>query len=274
MPVNPLENAISDAYRANKDLGVLFAKIGNSDHPRGVVPTAYRNARRAMRSALLERNKTAAANEVLTELKTAVRVELSDILATAQARGADHASTQLDLYGVHVGPADPEGLRSQLHNGSAGVLSVIEQQTAAIQSLLALNMDTTLILGDQNRVGVLRPGDVIAAATFWTAALLWAAFSDAVSRKNEAERIKKLVVAAIDSRTTDCCLRAHGQVQPFSKPFILTGTPRYADKLDWTPFHNYCRTSIALIYDEYDYGLTEKMQEKAQAAINRRATHA
>jgi hypothetical protein len=48
---------------------------------------------------------------------------------------------------------------------------------------------------------------------------------------------KKQAIAAIDQNTTDCCLRVHGQIQPLDKPFILEGTPRYADKVDAPPFH-------------------------------------
>jgi hypothetical protein len=47
------------------------------------------------------------------------------------------------------------------------------------------------------------------------------------------------VVAGIDERTTDCCLQAHGQIQPLDKPFHLTGEPRWADYLDNPPFHWY-----------------------------------
>jgi len=81
------------------------------------------------------------------------------------------------------------------------------------------------------------------------------------------------VIAAIDENTTDCCLRAHGQIQPVGKPFQLFGTPRFADRMMHTPFHWRCRTSIAL-YHEAMEGIgvtTPQMREAARAEINARA---
>lgn len=68
------------------------------------------------------------------------------------------------------------------------------------------------------------------------------------------------VVAAQDHRTTDCYLRAHAQIVPFDGKFHLTGTPRFADYLEWTPFHNRCRSSVVLYLAMYDDGFTDKMR--------------
>lgn len=77
----------------------------------------------------------------------------------------------------------------------------------------------------------------------------------------------KQAVAAIDERTTDCCLRVHGQVQPLNKPFILHGTPRFADKIDNPPFHWYCRTSQSLYNEKFESkGVTT--EEMRRAAID------
>jgi len=81
----------------------------------------------------------------------------------------------------------------------------------------------------------------------------------------------KQACAAIDERTTDCCLRVHGQVVPLRKKFKLTGEPRYADRLAWSPFHWYCRTSVALVTaDEVEDDLTEQMLAAAAAELARR----
>lgn len=56
-------------------------------------------------------------------------------------------------------------------------------------------------------------------------------------------------IAAIDERTTDCCLRVHGQVVGLDKPFHLTGTPRFADYIQSPPFHYSCRTVEALHHE-------------------------
>ncbi len=57
---------------------------------------------------------------------------------------------------------------------------------------------------------------------------------------------KKQAIAAIDDRTTDCCLRVQGQIQPMNEPFRLTGKPRFADRLQGPPFHWRCRTATTL----------------------------
>jgi hypothetical protein len=65
---------------------------------------------------------------------------------------------------------------------------------------------------------------------------------------------KKQAIATVDEKTTDCCLRVHGQIQPLDKPFHLVGEPRFADKIDNPPFHWYCRTAQALY--------TERMESR------------
>ncbi len=55
------------------------------------------------------------------------------------------------------------------------------------------------------------------------------------------------------------------------QPFHLEGTPRFADELDWSPFHYYCRTSIALYLPEYDDGITARMQLSASTVLEERA---
>jgi hypothetical protein len=62
----------------------------------------------------------------------------------------------------------------------------------------------------------------------------------------------KQAIAAIDERTTDCCLRVHGQIQPLDKPFELTGTPRFGSHMMNPPFHWYCRTATALYRPEME----------------------
>lgn len=55
-------------------------------------------------------------------------------------------------------------------------------------------------------------------------------------------------IAAIDERTTDCCLNVNGQVVGLDEAFRLTGTPRYADRMMRPPFHWRCRTSVSLYH--------------------------
>lgn len=83
---------------------------------------------------------------------------------------------------------------------------------------------------------------------------------------------KQQAIAAIDKRTTDCCLRVHGQIQPMEEPFQLTGTPRYADEIQDPPFHWYCRTAEALYHEDFEqFGIpTEKMRDMADLEMEAR----
>lgn len=75
---------------------------------------------------------------------------------------------------------------------------------------------------------------------------------------------EKQAIAAIDERTTECCLRAHGQVQPLDKPFKLTGTPRFADEVMSPPFHWYCRTGESLYHPAFEeVGVTTRAMRRA-----------
>lgn len=70
-----------------------------------------------------------------------------------------------------------------------------------------------------------------------------------------AEKIGKLqkqAVAAIDERTTECCLRVHGQIADLDKPYKLTGTPRFQDEMMFPAFHWNCRTSSVAYHPAFD----------------------
>lgn len=75
-------------------------------------------------------------------------------------------------------------------------------------------------------------------------------------------------VAVIDERTTDCCLRVHGQWQAMDDDFTLTGTPRYADTQPRPPFHKWCRSATALVQRKYAADdLTQQMRDAARAEL-------
>lgn len=92
------------------------------------------------------------------------------------------------------------------------------------------------------------------------------------NQSQPAVEFKKQAIATIDDRTTDCCLRAHGQIQDIDDPFELTGTPRYADEVQDPPFHWYCRTSEALYNEAFErFGVTtEKMRDMARLEMDAR----
>jgi len=104
----------------------------------------------------------------------------------------------------------------------------------------------------------------------WTfAAGLFALFVTTAQEQEPQVEYKKQAIATLDERTTDCCLRVHGQIQPLDEPFHLTGTPRYADEMQSPPFHWYCRSVEALYLDDFEQiGIpTAKLRDAADAEI-------
>ena len=99
-----------------------------------------------------------------------------------------------------------------------------------------------------------------------------ASFANTVGREPAQEfGWHKQVMAAIDDRTTECCLTACGQAVKVNAKFHLTAEPRFADEMDWVPFHWYCRSSVALYLPQYDDGLTEQLRERVAEERAKRA---
>ncbi len=266
---NPLHLAVAIAGRTDGELAKVFAGLGNSQHPRGQGLAAYRTARRGLRDVVQHGGRVGDAQEVLGQWRMALRTCVEAGLRQAQTVGQENANRQLEVYGLEGAPAID--LVSERYQALEAVLARADAQAANVRSLLAMGADAALILGDEERTGALRPGEVLGAAAFWSSALLWEAFQAVTLARGRSRPFEKQVVAGLDARTTDCCLRAHGQVRPLDERFHLVGTPRYADWLDWPPFHYWCRSSVALYLAKYDDGLGERMRQAARQMLDERA---
>ena len=266
--MNPLEKAIAAAIKANQTQRALFGKMGTSEHPWGFVLTGYRNARRSMATALKERQPVDAAREVMTELRSVVAVSMRDLLRQAVDAGVEEAERQLGFYDILVDSVPLMDLYSQVDSAASVIGQNIDLQANTIYALIASG-EAVLVLGDEGRLGALKPGNILLAGAFWLSTLMWNSYSD-VAVRNGKDRTQKQAIAAIDNKTTDCCLRVHSQVVDLDGYFKLVGTPRYADELEWTPFHPWCRTSVALYDRRYDDGLTDRMHDAANTVIDER----
>lgn len=107
----------------------------------------------------------------------------------------------------------------------------------------------------------------------WTYATgLIAAYLSTMNQLVTSVEYQKQAIATIDERTTQCCLRVHGQIQPLEKPFKLTGTPRFGDYVPDPPFHWYCRTTEVLYTEKFEeFGIsTAQMRDAANAELDAR----
>jgi len=107
--------------------------------------------------------------------------------------------------------------------------------------------------------------------------VLWGALNAAVHvglvrLEERVPGLRRQAIAAIDERTTDCCLRVHGQIVGVREPFRLHGTPRFADEMMDPPFHWHCRTVVTLYHPSMEeVGVsTREMREAARAELEAR----
>jgi hypothetical protein len=270
---NPLVQAQKSALRMNDDIGALFAQAGTSDHPRGFVLTAYRNARRALKAALKEENRIIAAHDVFQGLRDTIKAGSQSLFLDAQLLGADEAARQLRFYGIESKPSTSTLLNERVTSVAMldAVLARVDAQDMTVRAMLYADMEDVQIVGDDERAGILKPSDVAPMVASLAATLVWNSFNSWVGHNSNNTVFSKQVIAALDKRTTNCCLEAHAQIQPLDKPFKLTGTPRFSNFMDWTPFHYYCRSSVALYLAGFDDGLTEKMRAGADFFLAERA---
>lgn len=286
------EIVVRSALRAGDDIDRLIGRLGTVRHPRGSVLVAYRNAERALRDVLGGRasalQMTQDANEVMQGLRRELAAMALEMLREAGELGQNNARQQAQAQGLDV-PLATFGLALDIAAMVAAWLAVVDQQAAAVRALAATGADEDEILGDEHRAGVLRPAPVIAEGARWVASAVTAAaaayFGSLLGRQGGqargatggatgggASEWYHQAVAAIDERTTDCCLEVHGQVQPLDQPFRLTGEPRYADELDHPPFHWYCRSAEAMLHrSQVGDQFTQEMQEAARAEQEARA---
>ena len=260
---------IEAAQRTTRDLRVLFGRLGTKEHPRGRILAAYRNAHRALRDTFRRVQGIQAmgeAREVLEALRREVLGAGGDALDAAIALGRKQAEVERQVWELDPLDIATPNTRAMMD----GWIGTVDAQIAFAMSVLATEGDPVLILGDDERVGRLRYSDTTRAGAMWvaTAAMqaLWVSLQGPQQRSEMTW--DKQVIATIDERTTDCCLQAHGQIVPFDADFRLTGTPRYADEMDWAPFHDYCRTSVAQLPSTLpEDDLTRQMRDAARAEL-------
>lgn len=283
------ERAIQNALDTGDDINALFDKLGSADYPRGVVMSLYRSFLREVEPHL---DNPPVVREMLRTFKTRLTVAFTQVFEQAAVVGANRAERDIARNDIVENSALlPDPILSQLTQPARDAISAaIDAQINAVYAQLAMGRDPVSIIGDSGRVGLLSPSSILKIGKRIVAEMvssardqrLKAAFSGGfggigglilpnanIAAKSEV--YKRQAIAAIDERTTDCCLRVNGQVVGVDELFRLTGTPRYADKMADPPFHDYCRTSIALVHeDDIDDRMTSDMKKASIAEIKAR----
>lgn len=283
------ERAIQNALDTGDDINALFDKLGSADYPRGVIMALYRSFLREVEPHL---DNPPVVREMLRTFKTRLTVAFTQVFEQAAIVGANRAERDIARNDIVENSALlPDPILSQLTQPARDAISAaIDAQLNAVYAQLAMGRDPVSIVGDNGRVGLLSPSSILKIGKRIVAEIvssardqrLREAFSGGfggigglilpnanIAAKTEV--YKRQAIAAIDERTTDCCLRVNGQVVGVDELFRLTGTPRYADKMADPPFHDYCRTSVALVHeDDIDDKMTSDMKKAAIAEIKAR----
>lgn len=250
------------ALTGNDDIGRIIAQLGTADAPRGRIIRAYANAKRALKG---NTDDLGALTEALQELKLSVEASIRDAAAKSINSGLKQARAMLNVYDEPFQAVDTQMIEE------LAVRLVVDQANlqinAAEAGLRAGLLTEEQVIGDAGRVGLLSYGVVLKAASQWLANAHNSTYEQVLTKSVKQVYVKQ-AIAAIDERTTDCCLKVSGQVQPLNKKFILTGTPRYADEMERPPFHWYCRTTTAMVLEQdADDEHTREIRAAAQAEL-------
>ena len=263
-----MRSAVKSALKAGDEIARLIARLGTAEHPNGAILSAYRSVQRGVSAALavdpgFQRNM--AIQDALFGLRNAVQQTARESLQAAVATGQKQAARQAKAWGLAqriAAAVDTTGMEQAW-------LGMVDQQITTAKTLLLTGAEVGEIVGDAERAGVLRAAPIITEGARWIAgAVTTAMLATLTGAVGQQAGWKHQAVAAIDDRTTDCCLRVNGQIQPLDKPFQLDGTPRFASEQMHPPFHWNCRSSEVLLPPNAgDDALTQQMQDAGQAEL-------
>ena len=279
MPANPLRVAQRDALRLANWIAWATGKyLGSQQHPRGQVMNIYRKARRDMSGVLKAKRRTmrGEAQEILQDTRRKLELVTNEVVLEAVAQGRNSALVQLAAYADDGVQYLPQMLPALVDDIAQAPLMEFSKQAMQILGLIAGGGDVlTSVVGDAGRVGIMQPSPIITVAADTVTKSLATSFANTVGREPAQEfGWQKQPIPAIDDRTTETCLNVAGQIVGVDDKFHLTGEPRFADDMDWSPFHWYCRTSIALHLPQYDDGVTAELRDDVKAEREKRAQEA
>ncbi|MBN1991348.1 MAG: hypothetical protein JW953_01495 [Anaerolineae bacterium] len=283
------------------------------DETAKLVIEAYERARREMTGILLERFQqlgdnpnTEAIRELARDAGLLREIEQQLVELTGQHANIMRAGlSESQQLGLQIAERELERLATRLKINVAPftgidrrlpiLLDAIMRQVEGISEqyrrTLTSELLTSLARGDSFRTMVQRllaaeptPDGVSLARQGKNAAELLA--RKTVIEANNASRqsvyeearqnidgLKKQLVAVIQERTTETCLKAHGQIRELEEPYVLTGKPRFAKKIMFPPFHWRCRSSSVAYHPSFEEGskmTTAAMTEAAKAELKRR----
>lgn len=224
---------------------------------------------------------------VLSDLKGGLTSEVEAMVGKAQANALEAAERELRLYMLELGIPMR---RLPIDTGSvAAIQAAVDQVPGMLEATkvaIVADLRRGLISGESFSEmvrSVTRLDLADRASAFRRGQTSMELFvRRQVIEANNASRnqlyqdsrafipgLRKQAVAVITKETTDCCLRVHGQIRNLDEPYVLVGTPRFADLVMYPPFHWRCRTSSVAYHADFEVGelTTRTMRLAAQEAL-------
>lgn len=266
--MEPREISLEAANRSMDELRDLFDLAGTTVRLGGWALAAFRRALMALRGKLAD---VEYATGVIEALREEIARDTERTIVLAWSIGERQAQAELEAYGYSPVRAAARGVL--IASAVAGVLAQLDAQIGRARAMIVTRRaDDGRVLGDGTRVGILTPTPILLELSDATVRTSVQAHQEIVVATSGRDRFRRQAVCTIDERTTDCCLRVHGQVRDWDEMFVLKpGVPRFADELLLPPFHWYCRTVQVLVpADAVDDPLTLRMRAAAQAELDAR----
>ena len=274
MTPNPYRASLKQAQRVDRELERLFARyLGSAEHPRGAVLTAYRVAIAAIQD-IYRRGAMSLESEVRDVLNT-LRMTLQGIaraaVGEAATLGASSAVAQVAVY-QKAGAIVPVARQlADVEALTASWMAVVTGQVETVATMAAAGTEAGMV------EAALVPSHIAREGSKWLASAAamgfagWTAGLPIAGMPVDDYPYQRQAIAAVDGRTTDCCLAVNGQIVDFDEPFTLTADPRpWGNKVMYPRFHWNCRTSAVIYQKEYDDGVTEELRELSRGEKKRR----
>lgn len=276
MSLTEHKEAVELTETLNQDRLDLFDEIGNRNTVTTEIMQAYILAVQSLRGRLGISNAQYIIS-VYNQLSLRLEAEAERLLVKSSEIGLQAGYDLLDVYGIPVDDLKTREKQSIVEDSLVAFLGVTTTQINRAGLLsLAEDPDENLILGDYSRVGILTPSIATGELDTQTNLVISLIIAYLIERslkgqsRLDMDRYILQAIAAVDHRTTQTCLRVHGQTREIRGGyFVLTGTPRYANRMKYPQFHRYCRTSTALVRaaDANDE-LTQQMIASAEAELD------
>lgn len=250
--------AVNVGIDFSKRLKTLQDSLGTGKIPHGKITSLYSKYILLLKSA----RSLSESRKYLAEMRKELAAILLEFIEEVDSLGNMLSYTLLDIYDLENELGDPE---FDPKITIIAALSVFDMQRDKVLAGLQMGTDPNVLFGDGSRVGVLSYGAVSKEVAHFASTLISYIIDYRIIGD---EKYFKQAVAALDHRTTNCCVLVHGQVQEWKKPFILNGIPRFANRIKFPPFHTWCRTVFVLVHeDDVDDDVTRKMRAQARAFL-------